>query len=80
MGRRLPRDRHGRRRRPTGTHRYPGPPYRFAGRTLTVRRPPVRLGEHNEHVWLDLIGVSEETYRRLVAEGRVGTEYAPEIR
>jgi hypothetical protein len=31
-------------------------------------------------VWLDLIGVSEETYRRLVAEGRVGTEYAPEIR
>jgi crotonobetainyl-CoA:carnitine CoA-transferase CaiB-like acyl-CoA transferase len=64
----------------TGTYPYPGPPYRFRGVQLTPRLPPVLLGEHNEYVWRELIGVSEETYRRLEAEGQIGTEFAPEIR
>ena len=27
------------------------------------RLPPVRLGEHNEHVWRDLVGLDEDDYR-----------------
>jgi hypothetical protein len=35
----------------------------------------VRLGEHNEHVWRTIIGVSEDEYRDLEARGAIGTEY-----
>ena len=63
-----------------GRHRYPGFPYRFTNNPLEVRRPPVRLGEHNEYVYKELLGISEEEYRELEAEGHIGTEYAPHIR
>ncbi len=63
-----------------GTHRYPGPPHRLRSVELTPRLPPVRLGEHNAYVWRELIGVSEEDYRRLEADGQIGTEFGPEIR
>lgn len=64
----------------TGRHRYPGFPYRFHEAHLTVRHPPVRLGEHNDYVYRTLLGVSDDEYAELVAEGHVGTEYAPHIR
>ena len=63
-----------------GTHLYPGAPYRLATSDLGPRLPPVRLGEHNEYVWRELIGVSEAEYRELEARGAIGTEYGPEIR
>jgi crotonobetainyl-CoA:carnitine CoA-transferase CaiB-like acyl-CoA transferase len=63
-----------------GTHRYPGFPYRFQSAELSVRLPPVRLGEHNEYVYKQLLGVSEEEYAELEAEGHIGTEFAPHIR
>ncbi|HSE46405.1 MAG TPA: CoA transferase [Gemmatimonadales bacterium] len=63
-----------------GMHRYPGFPYRFHSAELTVRLPPVRLGEHNEYVYKQLLGVSEEEYAELEAEGHIGTEFAPHIR
>src|SRR5438552_2369857 len=46
----------------SGTHLYPGPPYRFRKAPLEPRLPPVRLGEHNEYVYRELIGVSEDEY------------------
>ena len=63
-----------------GTYSYPGMPYRFARAELSVRRPPVRLGEHNHEIYRELLGVGEEEYRRLEADGHIGTEYAPHIR
>ena len=60
----------------TGTHRYPGPPYRFREGRFRLRYPPVRLGEHNEYVYRQLLGCSEEEYVRLEADGHIGTEYA----
>jgi crotonobetainyl-CoA:carnitine CoA-transferase CaiB-like acyl-CoA transferase len=63
----------------TGTYRYPGPGYRFSNAGLAPRLPPVRLGEHNEYVWRELIGVDDADYRRLEDEGAIGTEYAPNI-
>lgn len=63
-----------------GRHRYPGLPYRFRNAELGVRLPPVRLGEHNEQLYKDLLGFSDKEYERLTAAGHIGTEYAPHIR
>jgi crotonobetainyl-CoA:carnitine CoA-transferase CaiB-like acyl-CoA transferase len=63
-----------------GRHRYPGMPYRFHNAGLSVRLPPVRLGEHNEYVYKRLLGLSQAEYARLEERGHIGTDYAPEIR
>ena len=44
-----------------------------------VRLPPPRLGEHNEEVYIDLLGYSREEYEALVERGLVGTRYPAEI-
>lgn len=63
-----------------GTHRYPGPPYRFTNARLGVRQSPVRLGEHNEQIYRDLLGVDEEEYAKLSSQGHIGREYAAHIK
>jgi len=63
-----------------GTHLYPGMPWKLSATPTGVRTPPVRLGEHNEYVYKELLGYSDEEYRELEAEGHIGTEYAPHIR
>jgi crotonobetainyl-CoA:carnitine CoA-transferase CaiB-like acyl-CoA transferase len=63
----------------TGRHRYPGFPYQFKETPLSVRHPPVRLGEHNEYVYKTLLGVSDEEYAELEAEGHIGEDYASHI-
>lgn len=63
----------------TGTHRYPGPLFRFSTTPIEVRTPPVLLGEHNEYVYKELLGVSDEEYARLEAEGHIGMDFAPNI-
>jgi crotonobetainyl-CoA:carnitine CoA-transferase CaiB-like acyl-CoA transferase len=63
-----------------GRHLYPGMPWKMLQTPLTVRTPPVRLGEHNEYVYKELLGYSDDEYRALEAEGHIGTEYAPHIR
>ncbi|MDO8673187.1 MAG: CoA transferase, partial [Dehalococcoidia bacterium] len=45
-----------------------------------IRRPAVRLGEHNEYVYKELLGVSDEDYSRLEEAGHVGTEVDPHLR
>jgi len=62
-----------------GRHRYPGPPFRFRRADFAVRHPPVRLGEDNELVYRQILGVSDEEYARLVEDGHIGEEYAPDI-
>jgi len=63
----------------TGTFRYPGFPYKFSEAPLAVRRGPVRLGEDNEYVYKQLLGVSDSEYADLEREGHIGTELAPHI-
>jgi crotonobetainyl-CoA:carnitine CoA-transferase CaiB-like acyl-CoA transferase len=39
-----------------------------------MRHPPVRLGEHNEYIYKELLGYSDQEYRELEAQGHIGTE------
>ena len=41
---------------------------------------PVRLGEHNEYVWRELVGLTDEEYAELEADGQISMEYAPEVK
>ena len=59
----------------TGTHLYPGAPFKMTEPPLTIRRGPVRLGEDNEYVYKTLIEVSDEEYAELEREGHIGMDY-----
>ena len=63
----------------TGTHLYPGAPYRRSGEFPRFRRGPVRLGEDNEYVYKRLLGFSDEEYSRFEAEGHIGMDYDESI-
>jgi len=62
-----------------GTHRYPGYLFKMRNTPDDVRLPPPLLGEHNEEVYLDILGYSRDDYDALVAKGLVGTTYPAEI-
>jgi len=62
-----------------GTHLYPGLAWKMSKMPNQLRLPPVRLGEHNDYVYKQVIGVSDEEYRELEQEGHIGMDYVPEI-
>ena len=59
-----------------GTHLYPGP---LGKLQHTADVPPFRpaptLGEHNEYVYKQLIGLSDEQYQSLIDDQVIGTAY-----
>lgn len=62
-----------------GDHDWPGFLYQLSTSPLTYRSPPVSLGEHNEYAYKELLGYSDEEYRQLQMEKKIGTEFDPEI-
>jgi crotonobetainyl-CoA:carnitine CoA-transferase CaiB-like acyl-CoA transferase len=62
-----------------GTHRYPGIMWKMSKTPNAIRTPPYCLGEHNEYVYKQLLGVSDEDYAQLEKEGHIGTEPAPGV-
>jgi len=60
----------------TGTHRYPGIMWKMSKTPNSIRTRPCCLGEHNEYVYKELLGVSDEEYAQLAKEGHIGTEPA----
>ena len=62
-----------------GTYRFLTPFYRFPETPSTVHQPPVALGEHNEYVYKQVIGVSDEEYERLKADGHIAMDYDASI-
>jgi crotonobetainyl-CoA:carnitine CoA-transferase CaiB-like acyl-CoA transferase len=62
-----------------GTHRYPGLAYRMSKTPGGIRRPAVRLGEHNEYVYKQILGVSDEEYAELEREGHIGMDLVPDL-
>ncbi|MDR3660488.1 MAG: CoA transferase, partial [Mycobacterium sp.] len=58
----------------TGTNLYPCPPFAaLAGQDRWLRRPPPRLGEHNEQVLRERCGLTEEELSHLATCGVIGT-------
>jgi len=57
-----------------GAHPYPVPsvPVKLSGSPVTIRRPAPLLGEHNEYVLGELLGMSREEIQTLAAEQIIG--------
>jgi crotonobetainyl-CoA:carnitine CoA-transferase CaiB-like acyl-CoA transferase len=62
-----------------GTHRYPGLAYRMSKTPSGIRLPAVQLGEHNEYVYKQILGVSDEEYAELEREGHIGMDLVPDL-
>lgn len=60
-----------------GPFRYPGPMWRMANTPNDLRRGPVTLGQDNEYVYCDLLGLGRDEFKTLVERGVVGTTYSP---
>ncbi len=58
-----------------GRFRYSTPFFHYPATPVTVRQPPVAMGEHNEYVYKEVIGVSDEEYARLEAEGHISMDF-----
>ena len=59
----------------TGAYRYPSAPFRLSETPAGVRRGPVMLGQDNEYVYREVLGVSDEEYEELTRAGHIGTEF-----
>ena len=55
-----------------GTYRYPGFMWKMSETPLKYQRPPCRLGEHNDYVFREIIGMSEEEIMELTEEKIIG--------
>ena len=62
-----------------GTHLYPGLSWKASKTPNKLRLPPCRLGEHNEYVYKEIIGVSDEEYAELEKTGHIGMDFAPNV-
>lgn len=60
------------RHREAGTHMYPGMLFKMSRTPLSIRRPPPCLGEHNDYVFRDIIGMSESEISELEKEQIIG--------
>ena len=61
-----------------GTHRYPGFLWRLTGVKQRTPRPPNGLGEHNDYVYGEMLGLSAGEIVALRADGVIGEEYPSE--
>ena len=62
-----------------GTHSYPGLMWTMDETPNKLRLPPCRLGEHNEYVYNELLGVTGQDYKRLEEAGHIGMDYASHL-
>ena len=58
-----------------GAYRYPGLNLRMSHIPNHLRRHPVRLGEDNEYVYRDLLGISDAEWDALERLGHIGMDY-----
>jgi len=61
-----------------GTHPHPGFMWKMSQTPPVAKRPAPCLGEHNDYVYKELLGKSEEEIKQLTEEGHIGTDYLTE--
>lgn len=62
-----------------GTFRYPGMLFQWTDTPNQHRRPPVKLGQDNDYVYLDLLGYADDAYGTLVDAGEIGATYPARV-
>jgi benzylsuccinate CoA-transferase BbsF subunit len=55
------------------------PAYRFSRSDVRLRTSPAAFGEHNDYVYRELLGLSDEECERLREAGHIAEEYAAEV-
>ncbi|HLZ69255.1 MAG TPA: CoA transferase [Dehalococcoidia bacterium] len=63
-----------------GEYEYLGPMWQFGETPVEFYQPPVMFGEHNDYVYRELLGCSEEEYQRFQDAGHVAMEYDASVR
>jgi crotonobetainyl-CoA:carnitine CoA-transferase CaiB-like acyl-CoA transferase len=58
-----------------GTHVYPGLMWKMSKTPATFRRPAVRLGEHNDYVYREVLKLSDAQIQTLRDEGYIGMDF-----
>ncbi|MGB2694447.1 MAG: CoA transferase [Dehalococcoidia bacterium] len=58
-----------------GTFRFMTPFVRLPETPTGIRQPPVQLGEDNEYVYKEVLGVSDAEYERLKADGHISMDF-----
>jgi len=61
--------------REAGTHLYPGMCFKYSKTPANVRIPPNCLGEHNEYVYGEILGMSRKEIAELEEEQLIGDTY-----
>lgn len=59
----------------TGEHEYPGHVVRWSGPPLRWDGPSPGLGDDNEYVYREVIGVGDDEYERLRGDGHISSDY-----
>jgi crotonobetainyl-CoA:carnitine CoA-transferase CaiB-like acyl-CoA transferase len=57
-----------------GLHRFPGRPGRYSRTPLTTRTPTPNLGQHNEYVFREILGMTASEYADIEARGLIANE------
>ena len=55
------------------------PPYHFSKSNVALRTPPALFGEHNDYVYRDVLGLTDEEIERLRAAGHITDTYTDEV-
>jgi len=58
--------------REAGTHMYPGMPFNMSKTRLSIRKPAPCLGEHNEYVFKEVLGMSDDEISELEKDRIIG--------
>lgn len=58
-----------------GSHLYVGAPYRMSDMPIRIRRGPVQLGQDNEYVYKQVLGLSDQEYAELERMGHIGMDF-----
>ena len=61
-----------------GSHLYVGAPFKMSETPARIRRGPVRLGQDNEYVYKQILGVSDAEYAELERAGHIGMDFPRE--
>ena len=54
------------------------PAYRFSKSEVDLREPPCLFAEHNDYVYREVLGLSEEEIAQLREAGHIAETFAPE--